>query len=102
MNEYTKHLKHKMMMARILGIMACIAIIAGLILKLLAIIDEWLCIISIAYSMGVVFAFNSNLQDIKIGNPWQRINAACSLFLFASVIFLIVYGFVSGELSVQF
>ena len=99
MNSYAKHLKHKMMMARLLGILACLVTITGIILKYLGIISDWLCIISIAYSMATIFTFNSSLQDIRVGNPWQRINAACSLLLYAFVIFLIVYGFTSGQLQ---
>lgn len=102
MNYYTKHLKHKMMMARILGIMACLVAIVGLVLKYFEIINEWMCIITISYAMGTIFAFNSNLQDIKVGNPWHRINAICAILFFAFVIFLIVYGFISGQLQTQF
>lgn len=102
MNNYAKHLKHKMMMARLLGILACLVAIAGIVLKYLGIVSDWLCIISIAYSMATIFLFNSSLQDIRIGNPWQRINAICALLLYAFVIFLIVYGFTSGQLQTNF
>lgn len=102
MNNYAKHLKHKMMMARLLGILACLVAIAGIVFKYLGIVSDWLCIISIAYSMATIFLFNSSLQDIRIGNPWQRINAICALLLYAFVIFLIVYGFTSGQLQTNF
>ena len=102
MNRYPKYLKRKMMTARIIGIIACLATIAGIVLKYFDIINEWLCIISISYSLGVIFSYNSNLQDIKVGNPWQRINAICAILIFAFVLFLVVYGFVSGQLQVQF
>lgn len=102
MNDYSKHLKHKMMMARILGIFACLIAIAGIVLKYFGILSDWLCIISIAYAMATIFTFNSSLQDIRIGNPWQRINAVCSLLLYAFVVFLIVYGFISGQLQTNF
>lgn len=102
MNDYAKHLRNKMMMSRLLGILACLIAIAGIVLRFLEILSPWLCIISIAYAMAIIFGFNSNLQDIRVGNPWQRINALLAVLMFALVIFLIVYGFVSGELEVQF
>ncbi len=102
MNDYTKHLKNKMMLARIFGILACLVAIAGIVLKYLEIINAWLCIISIAYALGTIFGFNSNLQDIKVGNPWQRINGICSLLMYAFVIFLIIYGFATGIMQTQF
>ena len=102
MNEYTKHLKHKMMMARLLGILACLIAIGGIVLKYLGLLSDWLCIIAISYSMATIFTFNSSLQDIRVGNPWQRINAICSLLLYAIVIFLIEFGFTSGQLQTNF
>lgn len=102
MNSHAKHLKHKMMMARLLGIFACLIAIAGIVLKYLGIVSDWLCIITIAYAMGTIFTFNSSLQDIRVGNPWQRINAICSLILYAFVIFLIAFGFSSGQLQINF
>ena len=42
------------------------------------------------------------IKDIKVGNPWQRINGIVSVMFYVLVVFLIIYGFVSGELQLQF
>ncbi len=102
MNGINAYLKRKMMFARIFGILTCLIAIAGIVLKYLAIIDEWLCIMSIAYCLGMIFTYNSNLQNVKVGNPWQRINSICAILMYILVVFIIVYGFTSGELVVQF
>ncbi len=102
MQELSAYLKRKMMISRIFGIFACLVAITGLVLKFLELLDDWLCLMMIVYSLGTIFALNGNLQDIKVGNPWQRINFACSVIMYLFVIFIIIYGFCIGELSVQF
>ena len=102
MNDYVKHLKRKVMFSRITGIFACLVAIAGLVLKLLGVVADWWCIIMIAYAIATIFLLNANIQDIRVGNPWQRINTICSLIMFLFVIFLLVYGFTSGQFETQF
>ena len=102
MQELNAYLKRKMMISRIFGIFACLVAITGLVLKFLEIVDDWLCLMMIVYSLGTIFALNGNLQDIKVGNPWQRINFACSVIMYLFVVFIIIYGFCTVELSVQF
>ncbi len=102
MDKLSAYLRRKMMISRIFGIFACLVAITGLVLKLLEVIDEWLCLLLIVYSLGTIFSLNGNLQDIKVGNPWQRINFACAIFMYLFVVFIIIYGFCVGELTVNF
>lgn len=102
MDKLSAYLRRKMMISRIFGIFACLVAIAGLVLKLLEVIDEWLCLLLIVYSLGTIFSLNGNLQDIKVGNPWQRVNFACAILMYLFVVFIIIYGFCVGELTVNF
>ncbi len=99
---YGAFLRRKMIFARIMGILACAIAIASIVLMYYKMLSEWLCVIMIGYGMATAFSSNSFLQDIKIGNPWQRINMACAVFFYFGVFFLIIYGFVTGNLSTQF
>ena len=101
MDYYSKHLKRKMIKVRLAGIFACLIGIAGIVLRFLELVPPWLCIISSAYAMALIFSFNGSLQGIRGGNPWARVNVFCALLMFAFVIFLIVYGFMTGELKTQ-
>ena len=114
MQGYNAFLKRKMMISRIFGIFACLVaitglvlkflnlVITGLVLKFLNLVDDWLCLMMIVYSLGTIFALNGNLQDIKVGNPWQRINFACSVLMYLFVVFIIIYGFCTKQLTIQF
>jgi hypothetical protein len=91
-------------MSRTVGILSSLLGLASIVAYFLKFeyVGEWMLMIIITYCMAAVFSSNSFLQDIKVGNPWQRINAICSIFFFICVIFLIVYGFISGQLSTWF
>ena len=102
MQSLSAYLKRKLSMARILGIFSCLLCIGALILICIDAVNQWLPVIAIAYSLATIFASNSFLQDVKIGNPWQRINMICAIFFYVAVLFLIIYGFVAGELTLQF
>ena len=97
--EYADYLKRKLMMSRVVGLIVCLLGIACIALYYVKIVNGWLCLITLAYCMANTFSLNSQLQGIKTGNPWQRINAICSIFFYLFVVFLISYGFASGELS---
>lgn len=107
--EFGKYLKRKMVMSRILGILGCLMGLLSLVLYALQranmiseVISDWLLLILLTYSMAIAFTFNSGLQGIKVGNPWQRINAFCAIFFYLLVVFLIAYGFASGNLNIGF
>lgn len=102
MKGVNAYLKRKMMFARILGIIACLVALAGIVLRYLNLFNTWLCLILISYCLGIIFTFNSNLQNVKVGNPWQRINSICAVVMYMLVAFLIIYGFVEGILQTQF
>lgn len=106
---FGKYLRRKLMISRAIGILGCVVGLVSLILYALQkvnvvghIMTDWLFLILLTYSMAVAFTSNSGLQGIKVGNPWQRINTICALFFYLFVIFLIAYGFASGNLTVQF
>ena len=100
--NYAAFLRRKMILSRLTGILSCIIAIAGIVLMYLGLVSEWMCIIVIGYAMAMIFTSNSFLQGIKIGNPWQRINMVCAIFFYIAVLALIIYGFIAGELVVQF
>lgn len=100
--DYAGFLKRRMMMSRILGIFTCLLGIACIVLFYLKIVNDWMCLVVLAYCMANCFSLNSNLQGVKVGNPWQRVNSICAIILYLFVVFLISYGFASGEMSLQF
>ena len=100
--NYAAFLKRKMIMSRIIGILACLMAIAAIILMYYKMVSEWMCTIVIGYAMATIFSNNSFLQGVKTGNPWQRINLICAVFFYIVVIGLIIYGFTTGQLSTQF
>lgn len=102
MQNYTAFLKRKMITSRIMGMLSCFLIVACLVLMHLKLINSWMGVIGICYSMATIFSSNSFIQDIRTGNPWQRINTACAIFFYIGVVALIIYGFVAGEIGLQF
>lgn len=100
--DHISYLKRKMIVSRLTGIFACLIGLASIVLLYLKLLDEWMCIIIIGYAMATAFSSNSFLQGAKVGNPWQRLNFACAIFFYIVVVVLIVYGFISGELIIQF
>lgn len=107
--EYGKYLKRKLMLSRILGIIGCLVGLVCLLVYTLQkahiindLISDWLLLIILTYTMAAAFTFNSGLQGIKVGNPWQRVNTICAIFFYFFVVFLIAYGFASGNLRIQF
>lgn len=94
--------KRKMRMSRVAGILCCLVVIASLVAYYLKYMNQWLSIINISYCVATIFIANSFLQDIKVGNPWQRVNAACGILLYLFTGFLIVWGFMDGQLTTQF
>ena len=102
MNGLNAYLKRKMMFARILGILACLVALTGIVIRYLNLFNSWLCLILISYCLGIIFTFNSNLQNLRVGNPWQKINSFCAVIMYILVAFLIIYGFIEGILQTQF
>ena len=107
--EFGKYLKRKMLMSRIMGLMGCLVGVISLILYALqsshiinTVLSDWMLLITLTYSMATAFSFNSGLQGIKAGNPWQRLNMICAIFFYLLVVFLIAYGFASGNLYINF
>lgn len=107
--DWGKYLKRKMMISRIMGILGCLIGVACIIIFALqkakvmnVLINDWMCLITLTYSMALAFTLNSGLQGVKVGNPWQRVNAICAVFFYLFVVFLISYGFASGNLQVKF
>lgn len=100
--NYSAFLKRKMISSRIMGILVCLLALASIVAYYFKFVNEWLCMIVLSYCIATIFISNSFLQDIKVGNPWQRINSIFAIFFFLVVIFLIVYGFVTGNLATKF
>lgn len=102
MQEQASFMKRKMRLSRSLGLLCCLFAIACIILYYTKTINEWICLINIAYCAGTIFVANSFLQDIRVGNPWQRINGICGVLLYAFSVFLIIWGFKQGLLALKF
>lgn len=94
MKDYSKVLKKRMIMARLIGILGCAVAITCIVLYAQHHDQtqwQWLCLILMTYSLGTIFLQNCNLQTIKVGNPWQRVNAVCAVLLYAVDVVLITY-----------
>lgn len=102
LKEQARFYKRKMMLSRIIGIFCCLMALGSIALYYFRPSTQWLSLITITYCAGMVFTANSFLQDIKVGNPWQRVNAFCSIILYLFTVFLIIYGFVEGQLITNF
>lgn len=98
MGAYTNFLKKKLNTSRYIGLFASACAVALIVLYFLNIADRWFAVIDIAYLMGMSFMSNVTCQDIKVGSPWQKFNAALAVICYALAIGLMVYAFVSGEI----
>ncbi len=102
LQKEAKYLKKRMTISRVIGIFACLLALTGIAVYYLSLINEWLCMILIAYCLGSIFTSNSFIQDMKVGNPWHRVNGVCSIIFYLLVVALIIYGFATNNLSLQF
>ncbi len=97
-----QYLKKKMITQRISGIITCLLALTSIGVYYFEIINGWMCVIVLTYCLGSVFTANSFIQDIKVGNPWQRVNSICSIAFYVLTVGLIIYGFVTHNLELQF
>ncbi len=102
LQKEARYLKKRMITSRMIGILACLFSLAGIVVYYMSWINEWLCIIIISYCLGNIFTSNSFIQDMKVGNPWHRVNGVCSIIFYLLTVALIIYGFVTHNLSLQF
>ena len=95
----------KMKTSRVIGMLSCLLAFATIVIYYMDNVkfaNDWMCIISLTYCLGSVFNSNSFLQDMKVGNPWQRVNGIISIAFYILMGFLIVWGFITKELVLQF
>lgn len=100
MDDYSRVLKRRMVLARFMGIMGCCVGIACIVLYAYFHNEEqwqWLCLTLMAYSLGTIFMQNCNLQAVKVGNPWQRVNGICAMLMYALDIAIITYALATGK-----
>ncbi len=102
MDNIANYRIRRMILSRLFGIGLCLMCIVCLVAYYKELFNTWLLMIFLSFCMGTIFSLNSFIQDIKVGNPWQRINGIIAIMFYVMVGFLIVYGFISGELSLQF
>lgn len=98
-NDYSKVLKKRMITARLVGILGCLIAITCIILYAYNHDQtqwQWICLILMTYSLGTIFLQNCNLQTIKVGNPWQRVNGICAILLYAVDVVIITYALCMG------
>ena len=103
--QTTAYRLRKMKMSRFMGIFSCLLAFVTIVIYYfdnIKFANDWMCIISLVYCLGSIFNSNSFLQDIKVGNPWQRVNGVISIAFYVLMAFLIVWGFVTKELLLQF
>lgn len=97
-----KYLKKRMITQRMTGILTCLLALTSIGVYYYQLINGWMCVIVLAYCLGSVFTANSFIQDIKVGNPWSRVNSICSIAFYVLTVGLIIYGFVTKNLVLQF
>ncbi len=99
MGAYSSYLKKKLNRSRVMGMIASMIALVLVVLYFLGIADLWFSVINISYLLGMAFSSNVTCQDIKIGSPWQKFNAALSVFFYLFAIALMIYAFVCGGIS---
>ena len=103
--EYGRFLKRKMKMARILGICSCVLCIlcmVGHYLKFSLLENELMTCLVLTYCIANIFSANSNLQFVKSGNAWQRVNGILSIIVYLCSIALVIVSFATGEFVFSF
>ena len=97
--SYGAHLRKRLYRSRFQGFFFSLVAIAVLVMFFVKVISPWMVTIFIGYLLGTIFMNNITYQDIKVGSPWPKINAALSVVCYILAIGLMIYGFINGELS---
>lgn len=103
MNDYAKVLKRRLITSRLIGILGCLIGLACIVLYAYFHGQtqwQWTCLVLLGYSLGTIFMQNCNLQAVKNGNPWERVNGICAILMFLLDIFILSYAMASGNLIV--
>ena len=103
--DYGRFLKRKLKMARVLGICSCVMCIlcmVGYYFKFSLLANEMMTCLVLTYFIANIFSANSNLQFVKSGNAWQRVNGILSIIIYLCSIALSIIAFVTGEFVFNF
>ena len=95
-SEWGRYMKSKLVFARLAGLLSCLICAAALVLLYFKIVDKWMCIILVTFSMAGIFISNSFLQNVKRGRAWQIVNLVISLVCYVAVITFITIAFMEG------
>ncbi len=99
MGAYSLFLKKKLNFSRFMGFLSSACAVVLIVFYFLKFIDPWIGVIDISYLIGVTFTSNVTCQDIKVGSPWQKLNAFMAVVFYLIAIGLLVYSLVSGQIS---
>lgn len=102
MQAWGKHMKGKMVFARLMGFISCLACVGALALLYFKLLDRWTCMVLISFAMATIFIANSYLQSVKTGRTWQVVNLVISFVFYAAVITFVTIGFVEGTITLWF
>ena len=98
MDAYGRVLKQKMYGVRINGLLVSLVGIASIVFYFFQVINPFLCLVLLCYSIGIVFILNSTYQEVRSGKIYSKLNLAFSFLFLAITVGLVVYCFVKGYL----
>lgn len=97
---YSKRLKKKMIWMRIFGTLLGAIGIAAIFFYYFHIVEPWLCIFLLSYSMGMLFTVNATYQAIVSSYTWASANKIVAYFFYALTLALIIFSFASGNIRI--
>ena len=105
LKKVAKYMKRSLIFSRIMGIVFCLIAAGTLALLYFNIFDQWMCMITLSFSMAGIFISNSSLQNIRSiekGRTWQIINLILAFVCYCAVITFVTMGFLNGAISFSF
>ncbi len=98
MDIYSKALKRRIVKTRLVGILSAILATLCVFFYYFNVLDHWVCIIMLSYSMAISFTLNSSYQDINGALHWSKFSLLFAVVFFVATLALIIYAFASGNI----
>ena len=98
MDFYSRQVKRRLIKTRMTALLSAILGIVCVLFYYLKIVDSWVCIICLSYSMGISFIMNSSYQELHDSKTWRRLNMILGLLFFLITIGIIIYAFASKNI----
>lgn len=96
MDAYTRQLKKKIIRVRFTALAASILGIFFILAYFFNLLNKWICIIGLSYTIALTFTLNSTYQDVGGSKAWKGINTAMAVLGYVATLGIIVYAFVAG------